>query len=477
MIQRAPVFVFALWTLLTPCGCSEGNHSNAESSNAGPTAQAPSGKRHTTRVPSSDFTSPTSIDQEPAETQPKKSDDWPRFRGPNGTGTSNEKGLPAKWSATEKLLWKRELPGPGASSPIVVGKRIYVTCYSGYGLSKSRPGDPKDLKRHLVCLDRKTGKILWNKQPKLERLDHGYTGFMCLHGYASNTPVADGERIYAYFGNCGAYAFDKDGKQLWHVDCGHGAHSFGSGGSPVLHGKLLIVNASIESHCLIALNKTTGKEVWRVKNVRDAWNTPVIVKAAGRSEVVISTRDAILGIDADSGKSLWKWIGTKGKTYVCPSLVPHKGVLYGLPSYHGPVAAIRAGGSGDVSRSHTVWTSPHFRTTVTSPVYHDGHLYYAHDDGGYLVCIDAASGKEKKRIRAKPTFGRLYASPLVADGKLYIVTRTRGAFVFKATPALEQLAVNKIAGDDSIFNASPVPHAGQLLLRSDKYLYCIGDMK
>ena len=400
--------------------------------------------------------------------------DWPRFRGLGGNGISTETGLPTKWSASENLVWKRALPGFGASSPIVVGDRVYVTCYSGYGLSKTSPGDPKRLRRHLVSLERKTGRIRWDRPVAHERTDHGYSGFLQLHGYASSTPVADGKRIYAYFGNWGLYAFDRDGKQRWRFDCGRGTHGFGSGGSPVLHGNLVIVNAAIEGNALIAVNKTTGREEWRTERITDSWSTPVIVKAAGRDEVVLPTRQGVMSFDARTGRTLWKWVSGNGSTYTCFSLVHHKGMLYGLPSYNGPVTAIRPGGSGDVSKSHTVWTSPHFRTTVVSPVLHNGYLYNPHDEGGYMASIDAATGKEKKRVRARPGFGRLYASPLAADGKIYVVTRSRGTYVFKADAGMEQLAHNVISGDDGIFNASPVAHDGQLLLRSDKFLYCIG---
>lgn len=418
--------------------------------------------------------SPVSFQSTVATPSESTTDDWRQFRGPNASGVSNEIGLPTKWSATENIHWKRRLPGAGASSPIVVGNRVFVTCYSGYGLSKNTPGDPANLKRHLVCLDRKTGRILWNTTVTHERKDHGYSGFMQLHGYASSSPVSDGRNIYAYFGNWGAYAFDRDGKKLWRFDCGSRVHGFGSGASPILHGRLLIVNASVEGEALIAIDTTTGKQVWRSERITDSWSTPLIVAAGGRTEIVLPTRQGIKSFDAKTGGTLWNWVGAKGTTYTCPSLVQHKGTLYGLASYNGPFAAIRPGGNGDVSKTHAAWTSTTFRTTVVSPVHHAGHVYNPHDDGGYFACIDAATGVEKQRVRPRPGWGKLYASPLVADGKIYVVTRSRGTYVFKATPTMEQIAVNTIAGDDSVFNGSPVAHNGQLLIRSDTYLYCIG---
>jgi hypothetical protein len=466
MIERARILTVpasAVVLVFLTAGCGEFTTADTARVN-GPPAKERSEPANATQV---------AVNQSAPGTN-SKSSDWRRFRGPNGSGVSDVTGLPTKWSATENLVWKRRLPGAGASSPIVVGDRIYVTCYSGYGLSKESPGEPKDLRRHLVCVDRKTGRVLWDTKVRHERLDHGYSGFMQLHGYASSTPVSDGERNYAYFGNWGAYAFDRDGKQQWRFDCGSGVHGFGSGASPVLHGDLVIVNASVEGQALIAINKTSGKEAWRSEKIKDSWSTPVLVKAAGRVEVVLPTGQRVMSFDAKTGRTLWKFVGEKGTTYTCPSLVHHKGVLYGLPSYNGPVAAIRAGGTGDVSKSHAVWTSPHFRTTVVSPALHDGFLYYPHDEGGYMASLDAATGAEKKRVRARPGFGRLYASPLIAGGRIYVVTRTKGTFVFKAEPGMEQVAHNTIAGDDSIFNASPVAHDGRLLLRSDRFLYCIG---
>ena len=143
---------------------------------------------------------------------PAAAADWLQFRGPGGLGIAPDKGMPLKWSADTNLAWKAELPGPGASSPIVVGDRVFVTCYSGYGLSKDEPGDQKNLKRHLVCVDRKTGKMLWTRDVAALVPEPNYAGFQSLHGYASSTPVSDGKNVYVFFGKTGVFAFDLDGK-------------------------------------------------------------------------------------------------------------------------------------------------------------------------------------------------------------------------------------------------------------------------
>ncbi|MCH8244113.1 MAG: PQQ-binding-like beta-propeller repeat protein [Planctomycetes bacterium] len=193
--------------------------------------------------------------------------DWTRFRGPNGSGISPDKqSTPVRWSESANLKWKTQLPGPGVSSPIIVGDRVYVTCYSGYGLDRQNPGDLKNLKRHLVCIDRQNGEILWNTKVDAVLPEDPYEGIgVTAHGYASSTPVSDGNHVYVFFGKTGALAFDKAGKKLWQTSVGKESdpRRWGSGASPILYQDLLIVPAACESEALVALDKKTGKEVWR----------------------------------------------------------------------------------------------------------------------------------------------------------------------------------------------------------------------
>lgn len=190
--------------------------------------------------------------------------DWPRFRGPNGSGVSADAGpLPAKFSATENLRWKVPLPGPGSSCPIVVGDKIFVTCWSGYGVDRASPGEQGNLRRHLVCIDRKTGSTLWTSDIEPVLPEDQYGGMFAEHGYASHTPVSDGERVYVYFGKTGALAFDMDGKQLWQTKVGQESdpRGWGSASSPVIYKNVLIVTASAESEALVGLDAKTGKEL------------------------------------------------------------------------------------------------------------------------------------------------------------------------------------------------------------------------
>ena len=188
--------------------------------------------------------------------------DWPQFRGPQVSGVSTETGLPTKWSAKDGAAWKVEMPGPGTSSPAFIGDRIFITYYTGYNVPGKPKGEPSDLRRHLLCLDRKTGKQLWDKavEAKLPEQDN----IRDSHGYASSTPAADAERVYCFFGKSGVVAFDHSGKQLWQADAGQKVHdNWGSASSPILYGDLVIVNASVESDSLYAFDKKTGRRSGR----------------------------------------------------------------------------------------------------------------------------------------------------------------------------------------------------------------------
>jgi outer membrane protein assembly factor BamB len=397
--------------------------------------------------------------------------DWKQFRGPDGLGTSPEKGLPLHWSSDDNVVWRTQLPGPGTSSPVVTGGRVFLTCYTGYALDAKDPGNMADLRRHVLCLDRRGGKILWEKEFRPELPEHRYAGEGSYHGYSSSTPATDGRRLYVFFGKSGVYCFDLDGNEIWHVSVGKGTSGWGSAASPVLYKDLVLVNASVESGSLVALDKNTGKEVWRARGISSAWNTPVLATAlSGEVEVVISVQNRLLGLDPNTGKELWDADGVH--RYVCPSVVAHDGVVYAIGGGHTSLA-VRAGGRGDVTKTHTLWRVNQ-GSNVSSPVYHDGHLYWANDHGGMVYCQDAATGKFVYKQRLAPSPGLIYASPLLADGRIYFVSQRNGTYVVAARPKFELLAHNVFADDGSRANASPAADHGQLLLRTDRYLYCIG---
>lgn len=397
--------------------------------------------------------------------------DWRQFRGPGGLGISSEKGLPVEWSAEKNVAWKVTLPGAGASCPVTQENWVFVTCYSGYGIDSKSPGKMEDLRRHLLCLDRKTGKTVWAKEYAAMLPEHGYSGEGSYHGYAASTPIFEGERLYVFFGKSGVLCVDLDGKEIWSTQVGKNTNGWGSGASPILYKDLLIVNASVESGSLVALNKNTGKEVWRTPGINSAWNTPVLVTTPEKTqELVVSVQDRVVAVDPDTGKELWRAEGVH--RYVCPSVVAHDGVVYAIGGGSTSLA-VKSGGKGDVLKTHGVWRQ-NKGSNVGSPIYHDGHLYWASDSGGVVHCQDAATGKDVYAERLKPPAGQIWASPVLADGKLYYVSKENGVYVVAAQPKFELLAHNVIDAEKVRSNASLAVSEGQLFLRNDRYLHCIG---
>jgi hypothetical protein len=381
---------------------------------------------------------------------------------------SREQGLPLQWSDSENVNWKTELGGFGASCPVILGNRIFITWYKGFGEGQEKPGRAEELVRVAACFD-DTGNLLWSREFPTQGKDANYSGRLTDHGYASSTPATDGERLYVFFGTSGVYALDlADGRQLWRAVVGNGTDGWGSASSPIVFGDLLLVNASIESGSLLAFNKATGKEAWRASGIRRAWNTPVLVTAPdGTTEVVISTPRQVRGIDPRSGDDLWRCDGIDD--YICPSVCASEGIVYALGGRGRPGLAVRSGGRGDVTDTHQLWTTKG-NSNVPSPVVVGEHLYWVSHDGT-ANCVSLETGEIVKSARLRAD--RVYASTIAADGRLYAVTRGSGTYVLSATPELETLAHNRFESDSSIFNATPAVANGCLYLRSDRFLYCL----
>jgi outer membrane protein assembly factor BamB len=400
--------------------------------------------------------------------------DWMQFRGPGGNGRSEEKNLPATWSEQENLAWKLELPGLGTSSPIVVGNRVFVTCYSGYAASADAPGEMNNLQRHVVCVDRNSGKILWKADVKPELPESLYEGGNnARHGYASSTPVSDGRNLFVFFGKSGVLCFDLDGKQLWQTSVGTGVTGWGSSNSPVLFKDSVIVNAAVESGAVVALEKATGKEKWRTKGTAKAWTTPHLIQNGDKYELILNVPERVFALDPQTGEELWHCDGSPD-SYLCPSPISHDGIIYVVCGRRGDGVglAIKPGGRGDVTNTHVVWRSQ-ISNRVPSPVYEEGHLFWASDDG-MLFCVNATNGEQVFQERIQPSTGTVYSSPVVADGKLYCVSQLNGTYVFAANPKFELIAHNKLGEEGYRANASPAIDRGNILIRDDKFLYCIG---
>ena len=391
-------------------------------------------------------------------------DDWPQFRGLGSQGISQAKDLPVTWSDTENLIWKTAMPGSGSSSPIALGGRLYVTCYSGYGLDQDG-GTMEDLAFHVVCIDGRSGAIIWDEKIKPVFPE---SKSVRDHGYAAQTPATDGKHLYIFLGKSGVFKFDLNGEQIWQTSVGTKVHSWGSGTSPVLYKNLVIVNASVESGSLVAIDKETGKEVWRAEGMNSSWNTPHLVDApGGKQELAVTVKGWVLGFDPPTGEELWRCDAIDD--YICPSIVSHEGILYAMGARRSQTVAIRSGGRGDVSSTHKLWQAD-VGANVSSPVVHDGHLYWTSDRTKTAYCLSLEDGsiKYSESVKVDP-----YASTLLADGRLYVVTRFGGTLVLAPKPQFQQLAHNKLA-DKTVFNASPIVCSGNLILRSNKNLYCFG---
>jgi outer membrane protein assembly factor BamB len=462
--------------------------------------------------------------------------DWLRFRGPNGTGiSSDDDATPISWSPTENLKWKIELPGAGVSSPIVVGDQIFVTCYSGYGGGRDA-GNMEDLKRHLVCIDRTAGSIVWQKTVDAVMPEDRWGGAgIPSHGYASHTPVSDGERVYVFFGKTGVLAFDLDGNQLWQTSVGTGSdqHEWGSSSSPILVDDLVVVSAGPESRALIGLNAKTGEQLWKADGdgLGNTWGTPTIATLeGGKSEIVIGTPYEIWGLNPKNGKLRWYCEAGESEQF-SSSVVVVDGIVYSSEGRGGGTIALKAGGRGDVTDSNVLW-SGESSTRFGSPVVTGGRMYSF--TSSVVNCFDAATGErvfqgrlqggnavpqsgrgpggqagrpggeqqrggERRQQGGPPGEGRPqfgggsgggrpqfggggrgfgnmdYSSPVVADAKIYFVSGSGVTHVVKAGGEFEQLAANRVTTDQERFGASPAISNGEIFLRSDKHLYCIAE--
>ncbi|TWU56432.1 outer membrane biogenesis protein BamB [Rubripirellula tenax] len=412
-------------------------------------------------------------------------DDWPSFRGADGSGVSQDtESLPTQWSPSANIGWKVELPGSGVSSPIVVGNRVFVTCYSGYGLERESPGDINDLVRHLVCFDIATGAKLWQKDVAATLPEDPYSGIgVTAHGYASHTPVSDGERVFAFFGKGGVHAFDLDGNALWNVNVGSESDpwKWGSSSSPVVHGDLVIVTASAESQSVVGLDKATGRERWRqeASGLDGMWATPTLVPVDdSRTDLVMGVAKELWGLDPSDGKLRWYSEAT-GAEQSQSSLVVIDGVAYSFTGRGGGSVAVKVGGSGDTSDAAVLWSGQE-TTRFASPVGYKSRVYLVAN--GVVTTVDAKSGDKIGQARLEGVastgggFGSLdYPSPVIANEKMYYLNGAGQMFVFELGDEPKQLSVNLVTTEKETFGGTPAISDGRILLRSNKHLYCVMD--
>ncbi len=386
-------------------------------------------------------------------------DDWPSWRGPAGDGHSKESKLPVKWSA-KSVLWKKELPGEGQSSPVIVGDRIFLTTALEGGK-----------KRVVLCVDRRTGNILWQREAWAGVPEKSHE----MNGWASATCASDGERVIAFFGKGGLHCYSVDGEKLWSRDLGPFTGAWGTSACPLIVGDLVVQNCDATTNAfLLAVNKKTGKNVWKTPRPdlpKGGWSSPVLVDTGKRKELVLNGETHVVGYDPDTGKILWQCKAFNGRGE--PTVAPDKGLVYVVNGLAGDIYAVKTGGAGDVTRSNIVWHTPRKGgRDQPSPIVVGNYLLAA-DMTGILTCYDSGSGKVlyKERLRD----AQFTASPIAANGLVYFLNEAGETFVIEPGPTLKVVAENSVGGKKTdYFRASPTPAAGQIFLRSRTHLYCIG---
>jgi outer membrane protein assembly factor BamB len=394
-------------------------------------------------------------------------EDWPGWRGPRGDGTSAEKGIPLRWSQTENIAWKIPIPGKGHSSPIVWGDRVFVTtCLED------------EAKRLLLCLDRRDGKLLWERVVLTAKLERKHK----LNSFASSTPVTDGQYVWVSFleyPDMQVVCYDYNGKLIWRHSPGKLLSMHGFCTSPVLHKDLLILNGDQDGDAyIVALDKTTGTEKWRADrpNKTRSYCTPILIESPRRpgiTQLVLSGSKSVTGYNADTGKLLWNIDGPT-EQYVA-SLVYLDETLFlttGFPEYH--LMGISADGEGNITKSeHIRWHIGHREngargaSYVPSPLAYDGHFFVVSDPGA-LGCIETRSGK---RLWMNKLGKHHSASPVLADGLMYFPDDDGITWVVKANSKFEVVAKNAL--EEECY-ASPAISRGQIFIRTLNHLYCIG---
>ena len=400
-------------------------------------------------------------------------ENWPRFRGPNGQGISAEKNIPVKWSETENVAWKIEIPGDGWSSPVVHGDRVFVTSATDGGKSC-----------HVICVDRKSGKVLWNtKVFEQETLRKER-----MNSYATPTPVTDGERVYAVFASGSIVAVDNDGKVLWTNRDNRFYSQHGLGASPILHEDLLIMpfDHSAESGELrvgwqtpwdksyvLALDKNTGKQRWKAMRglSRIAHVTPAVLNVNGKDQLISGAGDVVQGYDPTNGTKLWQ-VRSEGEG-VTPSVVLGGGLVFTSSGFGGsPAPAIRATkptGSGEVTATHIAWEQREAPPMIPTMIYAND-LLFSVKENGIALCLDPKDGSVVWKDRLE---GKYAASPVFAEGRLYFMAEDARVTVIEASRTFKVIGENAVTPVNES-RATPAISQGSLFLRTNRHLYRIG---
>ena len=401
---------------------------------------------------------------------------WPQWRGPLGTGVAPDADPPLIWSETNNIQWKLVLPGEGDSTPIVWADRVFVL--SAIPVEKvindgNKEKAPNGTYRfEVICVERASGKILWQK---VAREGAPHEGRQENNTFASASPVTDGRLIWAFFGSRGLYCYDFEGNLKWEKDFGvmKTKMGFGEGASPALSAETLVINWDHEGDDFIAaFDKTSGKELWRQpRDEPTGWSTPLIVEFNGQKQVVVNATGKVRSYELATGKELWSCGGQTPNAI--PTPVARGDVVYVTSGFRGnALQAIRLGRTGDLTGTDAIlWSRNKSTPYVPSPLLTDNFLFLISGTDAMLSCFDAKTGEpffERERLES---IRGVYASPVSAHDRIYVLGREGACVVLKKGAKPEVLAVNKL--DDNRSDASIALVQKQLFLRTAHYLYCI----
>jgi outer membrane protein assembly factor BamB len=424
---------------------------------------------------------------------------WPQWRGPFFNGVART-AAPVEFGDTKNIKWKIEIPGRGFSTPVIWGDRIFLTTAvpTGKGAQPAPPpeqaqnpdgrrqgrggpgggsGAGEEQKFVVMCLDKKTGKTIWERVAKVATPHEGY--HRQYGSFASNAPLTDGRYLYVSFGSRGIYCYDLNGKPIWEKDLGvqmRMRNQFGEGVAAALHGNLLIHPYDQESGSfVVALDKRNGKEVWREsRDEISAWSTPLIADVKGKKQVVISATKKVRAYNPEDGKLIWECAGLGSN--VIPHPTQHNDTVLVMSGHRDPkLMAVRLGREGDLTGSDAIlWTHTRGTSYTASPVLHD-NKFYSLTDNGMLSCFNATTGEPYYHQQRLPQPDNFKASPVAAGGNLYLASESGVVTVIKMGEKFEIVATNTLA--DQMFVASPVVAEGEMFLRSKTHLFCVSDGK
>lgn len=401
---------------------------------------------------------------EPLVSVPDAAKHWPGLRGFTGQGIVADTRIPARWSDSESIIWKAPLPGRGNSSPIVWGEKLFVTAEGS--ASPADGGEGKGPERLLLCFDRGTGSLQWSlRAPPPKELETLYW----KNCFASSTPVTDGERVIAFFGNSGLICSDLNGNRQWHRDLGGFPTMHGPGSSPVLYDDLVIfIQDQTQGKSLAAaFDKRTGETRWQIERANNpCWSTPVLLRIGDRHELVFNGSQEVVSYDPGTGTELWKVQGTSIESI--PMVVSGGGLIFSTSGRNGPTMAIRPGGRGDITETHVQWRNERGGPHVPSPAYHDDRLYLL-GDTGILTCLNAQTGDTLWQQRLR---GKFSMSPLLLNDRLLLVNEEGVSYLIQSGPRFKLLAENRLS-ETTV--AIPAILEGRIYFRSHEHLICVGE--